>query len=137
VTGGPKPVAAPAGVAGDAATAAWADGRAMERTITLPWQTGSGREILVGYLSELTVHTWDVARSIGYEPAWDADVVETSLDAITTSLPGPDRMALFEQVRATMPEEFQGGPPPFAEVVPVPADAPAIDRLVAWTGRRP
>ena len=26
---------------------------------------------------------------------------------------------------------------PFAEVIAVPNDAPAIDRLVAWTGRRP
>jgi hypothetical protein len=26
---------------------------------------------------------------------------------------------------------------PFAEAVPVPADAPAVDRLVAWNGRDP
>ena len=26
---------------------------------------------------------------------------------------------------------------PFAEAVPVPDDAPAIDRLVAWNGRDP
>lgn len=123
--------------ASKAARAAWADGTAMERTITLPWETGPGRQILVGYLSELTVHTWDLARAIGHEPAWDDEVIVASLGSIADSLPATGRQALFDAVRATMPEEMRTSPPPFADAVPVPDDAPAIDRLVAWTGRRP
>ncbi|GAA1511493.1 hypothetical protein [Nocardioides humi] len=36
-----------------------------------------------------------------------------------------------------MPAEPRGGEIPFGPVVPVADDAPAYDRLVAWTGRDP
>jgi len=36
-----------------------------------------------------------------------------------------------------MPEAYRNRPDPFDDPVPVPDDAPLIDRLVAWNGRRP
>jgi hypothetical protein len=51
-------------------------------------------------------------------------------------LPGEHRAEIFAEVRDQMglPADT---PDAFAAAVPVPDDAPAIDRLVAWNGRRP
>lgn len=40
-------------------------------------------------------------------------------------------------MRSSLPEELRDVPAPFAEAVEVSVDAPAIERLVAWNGRRP
>jgi hypothetical protein len=40
-------------------------------------------------------------------------------------------------VRKKMGPAAAAAPDAFAEVVPVPDDAPIIDRLVAWNGRQP
>ena len=50
-------------------------------------------------------------------------------------LPAENRRALFEEISAAMGLDEVAIP--FAEAVPVPDDAPAIDRLVAWNGRDP
>jgi hypothetical protein len=52
-------------------------------------------------------------------------------------LPGENRAAIFAAVHEKMGPAAAGMTDPFAEVVPVPADAPLIDQLVAWNGRRP
>ena len=120
--------------AGRRAGDAWADDAVLERPMALPWIQGTGAEVLATYLSELTVHTWDLATATGQQPDWDDAVVDTAL-ASRQILPAEDRLALFEQISADMglPEVAV----PFAEAVPVPDDAPAIDRLVAWNGRDP
>jgi uncharacterized protein (TIGR03086 family) len=114
--------------------AAWTDDAVLTTPMSLPWQQGTGAEILSGYLSELTVHTWDVAAATGQRPAWDDEVLATAL-AQRSGLPGTGRRALFEQISAQMglPEPAY----PFADAVPVPEDAPLIDQLVAWNGRQP
>ena len=89
------------------------------------------------YTNELTVHTWDLATALGIQPDWDPQVVEVSYRAITMGLPPLGRTEMFEQIAAAMPEEERTGRAPFGEAVAVPDDAPAIDRLVAYTGRRP
>jgi uncharacterized protein (TIGR03086 family) len=114
--------------------AAWADDAVLERTISLPWQEGPGAQILTGYLSELTVHTWDLATATGQHVVWDDDVVAAALE-MRFGLPAEGREAIFAAVSAQMglPEVAI----PFADAVPVAADAPLIDQLVAWNGRRP
>jgi len=52
-------------------------------------------------------------------------------------IPGGDRLAAFERIIASMPEERRPLRPAFLDVVAVADDAPLIDRLVAWTGRDP
>ncbi len=116
------------------ATDAWSDDAVLQRPMTLPWIEGSGAEVLTSYFSELTVHTWDLATATGQQPDWDDVVVAAALDA-RQILPAENRRALFEEISIAMGLDEVAVP--FAEAVPIPDDAPAIDRLVAWNGRDP
>ena len=102
--------------------------------MALPWLQGNGATVLASYFSELTVHTWDLANATGQRPDWDDTVVDAAL-ASRDFLPADNRRALFEEISAAMGLDEVAMP--FAERVPVPDDAPAIDRLVAWNGRDP
>jgi uncharacterized protein (TIGR03086 family) len=114
--------------------AVWRDDSVLARPMELPWQQGTGADILLGYVNEVVVHTWDLATATEQEPDWDDDVVHTALDRMP-ALPAEGRRELFEQISADM--GFDEVAMPFAEVVPVADGAPAIDRLVAWNGRDP
>ena len=120
--------------AGRRAGEAWSDDAVLERPMALPWLQGDGAEILTSYLSELTVHTWDLATATGQQPDWDDTVVTAALEARQV-LPAEDRLALYAEISAAMGLDEVAVP--FAEAVPVADDAPAIDRLVAWNGRDP
>jgi uncharacterized protein (TIGR03086 family) len=117
--------------------AVWADDAVLSLPMTLPWLTAPGAVVLASYTSELTVHTWDLATAIGAGVQFDDRVVEVSLASITAGLPATDRAENFRKVIESMPEDQRRAEPPFGEAVAVPEDAPAIDRLVAWTGRTP
>lgn len=69
-------------------------------------------------LNELVVHGWDLARSTGQAYEADEASLRVSLAMLTPrdDIPRPD---IF-------------GPP-----VPVPADAPLVDRAIAMSGRHP
>jgi hypothetical protein len=41
------------------------------------------------------------------------------------------------RAKVTLPPEYQGAGMAFGAVVSIPDDAPAVDRLVAFLGRRP
>lgn len=114
--------------------AAWTDDAVLERPMALPWQQGTGADILLGYLNEVVVHTWDLAAATGQHADWDDDLVQLTLDRMP-GLPAEGRQEMFEQISADMglPEPAM----PFAEVVPVAPEARTIDRLVAWNGRDP
>ncbi|MFI0449504.1 TIGR03086 family metal-binding protein [Actinomadura sp. 6N118] len=92
---------------------AW-EGMTQAGGIDLPGQVAG----LVA-LNEVVVHGWDVARSIGqpYESAPEA--VETCLDFLS---------------QAPLGDSSDG---PYGPPVAVPAEAPALDRLVGLTGRDP
>ncbi|MFI8289557.1 TIGR03086 family metal-binding protein [Streptomyces sp. NPDC085614] len=108
--------------AADEARAAWtADPGLLDRPVTLPFGTLPGAAALVVYAGEFTVHTWDLAVATGQSPAWDPAVLAVSLGAMERALPA----------------ERRGGGVPFGPVVETAPDAPAVDRLVAWYGRRP
>ncbi|MGI9644248.1 MAG: TIGR03086 family metal-binding protein [Ilumatobacteraceae bacterium] len=116
------------------AAEAWRDDDVLERPMALPWIQSSGAEVLASWFSELTVHTWDLATATGQQPDWDDSVVTTAL-ATGDMLPAENRRALFEEISAAMGVDEVAIP--FADAVPIPDDAPAIDRLVAWNGRDP
>lgn len=99
----------------------WADPELLARMHRLPFATLPGAVALAVYTNEITVHTWDLATATGQRPSWDPQVVASAL----------------ETMRRALPAEPRGGPVPFAPVVEVAPDAPDIDKLVAWTGRRP
>ena len=120
---------------GRRATDVWTDDAVLERPMALPWIQGSGAEVLATYISELTVHTWDLATATGQKPEWDDTVVTAALEAARQILPAENRRALYEEISTAMGLDEVAVP--FAEAVPIPDDAPAINRLVAWNGRDP
>jgi uncharacterized protein (TIGR03086 family) len=101
--------------------AVWADDELLGRPVTLPFGTFPGAAALTAYTAELTTHSWDLARATGQTPDWDERV-------LAVALPAAQRI---------LPADVRGGPVPFGPVVPVPDDAPLVDRLVAWQGRDP
>lgn len=101
--------------------AAWSDPVELTKMKTLPFATLPAPVALAIYTSEVTVHTWDLAHATGQQPAWDEAVVGGALHGMRMALPAVPR----------------GGELPFGDVVEVAADAPLIDQLVAWVGRRP
>ncbi len=117
-----------------AVEAAWRDDAVLDRPMALPWIQGTGAEVLSSYFSELTVHTWDLAVATNQHPAWDDSVVAAALGA-QGFLPAENRLALFEEISASIGLDEVAVP--FAEAIAVADDAPAIDRLVAFTGRDP
>ena len=100
----------------------WADDAVLARLLTLPWAQMPGWVALSIYVSEVSVHTWDLAVATAQDVHWDDDVLRLALDAMQQGLPAEGRDDPFI---------------PFDPVVEVPADATVIDRLVAWNGRRP
>jgi uncharacterized protein (TIGR03086 family) len=115
---------------------AWADDAKLDSTVVLPWATMSGAEMLGMYVSEITTHTWDVAKATGQDPEWDEAVCRLALDAMHRDLPMADRTPMWDEFKAHAPANFQFDPP-VANAVAVPVDAPLIDQLVGWTGRQP
>lgn len=120
---------------------AWTDDEVLSRTMRLPWAEQPGAAMLTSYLNEVTVHTWDLAEATGQRPAWDQRIVSLAFDSIRFMAPH-NRAAMFASIMAEMPPGL--APPglapagdPFADAVDVHDDAPLIDRLVAWNGRRP
>ena len=115
-------------------TEAWRDDDVLDRPMALPWIQGRGADVLASYFSELTVHTWDLATATGQTPDWDDAVVDAAL-ASRDFLPAENRLAMFEEISAAIGLDEVAVP--FAEAIAVSDDAPAIDQLVAWTGRNP
>jgi uncharacterized protein (TIGR03086 family) len=100
---------------------AWSDPASLTRTLELPWATMPGSAVLTMYLSEVIVHTWDLARATGQPVEFDPEAVELSLAFMHDALPA----------------EIRSGETPFGPVVAVPDGADALDRLIGWTGRDP
>lgn len=93
---------------------------AFDRPVQLPFGTVPG-VVLARFLTvDGMVHRWDLGRAVGerYEPP--ADLAE----------------AVLASARELIAPELRDGTT-FAAEVEVAADAPAITRLVAFTGRQP
>ncbi len=98
--------------------AAWREPAAYEgTTMAGPVELPAPVAALVA-LDEVVVHAWDLARATGQELDPDATAVAACLGF----------MGQFEA-------PLQDGP--FGPPVPVPSDAPAMDRLAGRTGRDP
>jgi hypothetical protein len=77
---------------------------------------------VAGALDEVVLHAWDLARGTGQPYQQDPATLDACLAAMTGMYPPDDldaRKGIFE--------------PP----VPVPDDAPLVDRVVAYSGRDP
>lgn len=70
---------------------------------------------------EYLTHGWDLAVATGQPvPYTDEEAAE-----------------VLRRAEGTLPPQYRGGDMPFGEIVPVPDDAPAIDRLAGFMGRDP
>jgi uncharacterized protein (TIGR03086 family) len=81
-------------------------------------------ETAIGFFHfiDYVVHGWDLARAIGTEPGFDADLVHDALE-MAGKVPGGD--ARLAPGAAFRPE------------LAVPGDAPELDRVLAMLGRSP
>lgn len=100
-----------------------ADEASLTREVSVPWGQAPGAVAMGGYVGEMTVHAWDLARATGREADLDPALAEAALPVYQQILP-PE-----------LPRD--GDAVPFGAVVEVPADAPVYERLVAFTGRDP
>ena len=115
----------------------WSDDAVLDVPSPLPWAPGDGRVVVAMYVTELTIHTWDLATALGITPAWDQAVLELAVQGVGTGMPATNRHETFAPIKAQLPPEVAALPDPFADAVPVPDDAPLIDKIVAWSGRQP
>jgi uncharacterized protein (TIGR03086 family) len=106
-----------AAVAG--AQQSFAEDGALERTVHLSFGDFSGDNYCWQLISDLVVHTWDLARGIGADEAMDQTLAEQVHDFLSPMLA---QMA---------------GSPYFAAPVRVGDDATPQEYLLAATGRKP
>ncbi|WP_066042719.1 TIGR03086 family metal-binding protein [Herbiconiux solani] len=99
-----------------AATTAWHDAD-PDSLVNLASDTVPVAEYLKEQVSDVTIHSWDLARAVGAEERLDEELIA----AVWT---------VFEPQRDAL--EASGL---FASPVPVPEDAPLQSRLLALTGR--
>ena len=100
--------------------AAWSAPGATDKTYPMPWGETRGAMLLGFMVIEEVTHGWDIARATGQTPAYDDDLVEAALEIARN----------YDDVTIRVPGMF--GP-----AVTVPDDAPVIDRLAGFLGRRP
>ncbi len=107
-------------------TAAFAEDGVLDRDFWLPEVRISApfpaRAAIGFHFIDYVVHGWDVARTLGVQPSFDADLLEV---VVVLAAQVPDTPASRGPRSA-----FQPG-------VPAPAGAPPLDRAVAMLGRRP
>jgi uncharacterized protein (TIGR03086 family) len=115
---------------------AWTSDAALTRETPLPWTVTSGAEALAVYVNEVLVHTWDLAQAVGGAPAWSDATIAIADLAIRAQLPMADRGPMWEQAKQYAPAGMTWEDP-FGNAVEVSPEASAVDRLVAWNGRRP
>lgn len=121
----------------DKYVAVWSDDAAMAVPSPLPWVSGTGREVVAMFVTELTIHTWDLATAIGMTPAWDEAALTLAGQGVGTGMPAKNRYETFAAIKAQLPPELAALPDPFIDAVDIADDAPLIDRIVAWSGRQP
>jgi uncharacterized protein (TIGR03086 family) len=98
---------------------AFAAPEVLEAVYQAPFGAAPGARLAHVRVVEVLVHGWDLARATGQSADFPEDVAERALAGA--------RRALI-----TRPE---GPGAPFAAEVPVPRDAPAVDRLAGFLGR--
>jgi uncharacterized protein (TIGR03086 family) len=101
-----------------AATSAW-EQTPRQAQVHLSYDTVTMDDYLREQVSDVAIHTWDLARAVGADEQLDQELVE----AVWT---------VFEPQKDTLAASGLYAPP-----VPLPDDAPLQFRLLAVTGRDP
>ena len=103
----------------DRALAAWADPAAWERDLNVMGTPTPAADVASLLLAEIVLHAWDLAAATGQSYTVGDKAAEAALTAVAANA------ELFRQYKG------------FAEPVPVTADAPVLDRVLALSGRDP
>jgi uncharacterized protein (TIGR03086 family) len=90
------------------------------RRVELPFGRMPLAAAFATYTGEFTTHAWDLAVAIRRADLLDDALAEIAVELVTARIPASPRE-----------------PTPFGNVVPVPVEAPAYDRLAGWMGRDP
>ena len=104
----------------DSVLAAWAEPDAMQRRCHMPFGDIPAPAAVSIHFLDIVVHGWDLARATGQDTTIDPDLAAEALD-ISQGLLSPE----LRETGVFGPE------------IPVSADDPLHDRLVAFVGRRP
>lgn len=100
--------------------AGWRD-NGLDRTVSLAGGETPGEMAFNITLMEYLTHGWDLAVGSGQPVPFTADEAEQVL----------------ARAERTLPAQHRGPGMAFGEIVPVAADAPALDRLIGFMGRDP
>ncbi|HET6771749.1 MAG TPA: TIGR03086 family metal-binding protein [Acidimicrobiales bacterium] len=104
----------------DALVAGWRE-QGFDREVAMTGAPQPAESVFNMTLMEYLTHGWDLAVATGQPvPYTEAEAQE-----------------VLRRAEGTLPAQYRGGDMPFGEIVPVPDDAPAIDRLVGFMGRDP
>jgi uncharacterized protein (TIGR03086 family) len=101
------------------AQAAASESGAQERTVHLSFGDFAGSEYLGQVISDVVIHSWDLARAVGADDRLD-----------------PSLVAFVDEFLSPQIEAWRGAGA-FGPAVDVGPDASAQDRLLAQTGRSP
>jgi uncharacterized protein (TIGR03086 family) len=101
---------------------AWTDPAAWEGLTQVGGATLPGEIVGQIALDEVVLHAWDLARATSQPYQQDPATLEACLAAMTAMYP---------------PDDLEARTGIFAPPVPVPEDAPLVDRVVAYSGRDP
>jgi uncharacterized protein (TIGR03086 family) len=107
----------------DRALAAFRADGAMDKIVTMPFGELPGSVFVCIATGDAFMHGWDLAKATGGDTDLDPELAAE----------------LLESVAPLLPDQMRGpdGQSPFGFVVEVPTDAPAVDRLAGFLGRRP
>src|SRR4051812_43512887 len=94
---------------------------ALDKTLSLPFGEMPGRQALGIVIGDQSIHTCDLAKALGKPFTMDEGIASATLGV------------LHQLITADRRGPGKG----FAEEVSCPADAPAQDRLLAFSGRQP
>jgi uncharacterized protein (TIGR03086 family) len=103
----------------DRAVAAWTDPAVWEGEVDLGFATMPAPEIASLVIKEMVVHGWDAARASGQDYRCSEELAGFVLRVVAE--------------HAEVYRQYDG----FAEPVPVPDSAPALERALALSGRDP
>jgi uncharacterized protein (TIGR03086 family) len=103
----------------DAMMASFDEPGALGRMVTVPFGEMPVAGLAGFRFVDLMVHAWDLAKATGQDTNLAPDLCEAALAMSRQRMIGMDRANM-----------------PFKDEVPVPADAPAADRLAGFLGRQ-
>lgn len=104
----------------DGVVAGWRE-HGFDREVSMMGGAQPAEVVFNMTVMEYLTHGWDLAVGTGQPVPFTEAEAE----------------AVLRRAERTLPPEYRGGSMPFGEVVPVPDDAPAVDRLAGFMGRDP